>query len=166
MVSSAAAALVSAASIAALLAVHSAAVGSEVRIAGEAADMISSLAAASNEALSASYDAAAGSVVVRNHGSLPARLFLVDVVAGGAGGSGGGGGGGGDNVRVRVVLAPEGYAAPPGMIVVNGSASGSREVAPGSAASVPLADAMAAAAVAAAASGRALPPHPSSICDS
>ena len=142
MVNSAAAALVSAAAIAAILGVHSAAVGSEVRIAGEAADMISSLATASNEALSASYDAPSRSITVRNHGALPARIFMVDVMAAPAGGGGSGGG-----APVRVVLAPGGYAAPPGMIVVNGSVSGaSREVAPGAAASIPLAGALAAAA--------------------
>ena len=135
---SAAAALVSAAAIASILGVYSAAVGSEVRIAGEAADMIASMAAASNEALSASYDAHAGAIVVRNHGAAPARLFMADVVAEGG-------------ARVRVALAPEGYAAPPGMAVVNGTVLGSpsREIAPGAAASVPLAGAMAAAAAAA-----------------
>lgn len=145
---SAAAALVSAAAVASLLAVYSAAVGSEVRIAGEAADMIASMAAASNEALSAAYDAESRSVVVRNHGHAPARLYMADIVAGdGAGGAGGG-------VRVRVALAPDGYAAPPGMAVVNGTvegASASREIAPGAAASIPLAGALAAASAAAAA---------------
>ena len=145
---SAAAALVSAAAVASLLAVYSAAVGSEVRIAGEAADMIASMAAASNEALSAAYDAESRSVVVRNHGHAPARLYMADIVAGdGAGGAGGG-------VRVRVALAPDGYAAPPGMAVVNGTVEGaaaSREIAPGAAASIPLAGALAAASAAAAA---------------
>ncbi len=145
---SAAAALVSAAAIASLLGVYSAAVGSEVRIAGEAADMIASMAAASNEALSAAYDAESRSVVVRNHGAAPARPYMADVVAGaGQGGAGG--------VRVRVALAPEGYAAPPGMAVVNGTVEGAagREIAPGAAVSIPLAGALAAAAAAAAAKG-------------
>lgn len=147
---SAASALVSAAAIASILGVYSAAVGSEVRIAGEAADMIASMAAASNEALSAAYDAESRSVVVRNHGHAPARLYMADIVAGaGQGGAGGG-------VKVRVALAPEGYAAPPGMAVVNGTVEGaataaSREIAPGAAASIPLAGALAAASAAAAA---------------
>ena len=137
MVNSAAAALVSAAAIAAILGVHSAAVGSEVRIAGEAADMIASLAAASNEALSASYDAPSRSITIRNHGALPARIFMVDVLAPRGGAEGGG------VAPVRVALAPGLYAAPPGMAVVNGSAEGgSREVAPGEAVSVPLAGAL------------------------
>ena len=152
MVNSAAAALVSAAAIAAILGVHSAAVGSEVRIAGEAADMISSLAAASNEAVSASYDAPSRSITVRNHGALPARIFMVDVLAPYGGAEGG--------APVRVALAPGGYAAPPGMIVVNGSAAGgSREVAPGAALSIPLAGALAAAS----ASTPHLHPHSAAI---
>ena len=149
---SAAAAMVSAAAIASLLGVYSAAVGSEVRIAGEAADMIASMAAASNEALSAAYDAETRSVVVRNHGHAPARLYMADIVAGaGQGGAGG--------VKVRVALAPEGYAAPPGMAVVNGTvvgaaAAASREIAPGAAASIPLGGALAAASAAASAAAK------------
>lgn len=148
---SAAAALVSAAAIASILGVYSAAVGSEVRIAGEAADMIASLAAASNEALSASYDANAGAIVVRNHGAAPARLFMADIVTDGG-------------ARVRVALAPGGYAAPPGMTVVNGTVLGSasREIAPGAAASVPLAGAMAAAALSAGPGRPAARAHPAS----
>ena len=159
---SAAAALVSAAALAALLAVHSAAVGSEVRIAGEAADMIASLAALSNEAVSASYDAGSRSITVRNHGQSAVRLFLADIVVEQAAS-------GADPVRVRIALAPDRYAAPPGLVVSNGTAAplqpqaqarefhqapargGAREVAPGAAASIPLAGALAAAAAAAAA---------------
>ena len=156
MVNSAAAALVSAAAIAAILGVHSAAVGSEVRIAGEAADMISSLAAASNEALSAEYDAPTRSLVVRNHGALPARIFVVDVAAGA-----GGPAGGGEGAHARAALAPERYAAPPGMIVVNGSGEAAlREVAPGASVAIHLAGAIDAAASAASLSPAPLR-HPS-----
>ena len=113
--------------------------------------MIASTAAASNEALSAAYDAPARSLVVRNHGAAPARLFMVDVAAGAMG----------DDALVRVALAPGGYAAPPGMIVVNGSMQGaSREVAPGAAVSVPLAGALGAASAALPPGAPPLPPHP------
>ncbi len=99
--------LVSAAVLAAVLAVHSAAVDSGIRVAGGAADSAAAAAAAGAEALHASLGGD-GVVSVRNHGMRQARVLMADFMLDGGGPNG---------TARRIVFGGGWYDHPPGMDV-------------------------------------------------